>query len=86
VLPRLWEIDLTVRGDDARIAGYNPLDMTGQSAGHVEDRVDAVVTAISSELSWADTAPRAKTILTNSCETLRRPPSQQSLLAAASGG
>jgi hypothetical protein len=50
VLARLWEIDLTVRGDDAKIAGYNPLDMTGQTAGHIEDRVDAVVTAISSAL------------------------------------
>jgi hypothetical protein len=70
VLTRLWEIDLTVRGDDARIGGYNPLDMTGQSAEHIEDRVDAVVTAISSALSWGDTAPRAKTILTKCCETL----------------
>jgi hypothetical protein len=58
VLARLWEIDLTVRGDDAKIAGYNPLDMTGQSAEHIEDRVDAVVTAISSALSWGDTPPR----------------------------
>jgi hypothetical protein len=70
VLTRLWEIDLTVRGDDAKIAGYNPLDMAGQSAEHIEDRVDAVVTAISSALSWGDTAPRAKTILTKCCETL----------------
>lgn len=70
VLARLWEIDLTVRGDDAKIAGYNPLDMTGQSAEHIEDRVDAVITAISSALSWGDSAPRAKTILTKSCETL----------------
>ncbi len=52
------------------IAGYNPLDMTGQTAGHIEDRVDAVVTAISSALSWGDSAPRAKTILTKCCETL----------------
>lgn len=70
VLARLWEVDLTVRGDDAKIAGYNPLDMTGQSAENIEDRVDAVVTAISSALSWGDSAPRAKTILTKSCETL----------------
>jgi hypothetical protein len=70
VLARLWEVDLTVRGDDARIAGYNPLDMTGQSAEHIEDRVDAVVTAIASALSWGDSAPRAKTILTKCCETL----------------
>jgi hypothetical protein len=70
VLPRLWEVDLTVRGDDAKIAGYNPLDMTGQTTGQIEDRVDAVVTAIASALSWGDTAPRAKTILTKSCETL----------------
>jgi hypothetical protein len=33
-------------------------------------RVDAVVTAIASALSWGDSAPRAKTILTKSCETL----------------
>ena len=70
VLTRLWEVDLTVRGDDAKIAGYNPLDMTGQSAGQIEDRVDAVVTAIASALSWGDSAPRARTILTKSCETL----------------
>jgi hypothetical protein len=70
VLARLWEVDLTVRGDDAKIAGYNPLDMTGQNAGQIEDRVDAVVAAISSALSWGDSAPRAKTILTKSCETL----------------
>jgi hypothetical protein len=66
VLARLWEVDLTVCGDDAKLAGYNPLDMTGQSAEHIQDRVDAVVTAISSALSWGDSAPRAKTILTKS--------------------
>jgi hypothetical protein len=70
VLGRLWEVDLTVRGDDAKVAGYNPLDMTGQSAEQIEDRVDAVVTAIASALSWGDSAPRARTILTKSCETL----------------
>ncbi|MEV6818434.1 hypothetical protein AB0M72_06735 [Nocardiopsis dassonvillei] len=72
VLARLWEIDLTVRGDDHRIAGYNPLDMStpGTRREHIEDRVDAVVTAISSALMWNDTASRARTILTRACETL----------------
>ncbi len=72
VLARLWEVDLTVRGDDHRIAGYNPLDMSapGTRREHIEDRVDAVVTAISSALSWSDAASRARTILTRACETL----------------
>ncbi len=68
VLSRLWEIDLTVRGTDAKVAGYNPLSMLG--AEHIEDRVDAVVTAIASALSWSDTASRARTILTKACQTL----------------
>ncbi|GAA1439006.1 hypothetical protein [Nocardiopsis tropica] len=70
VLSRLWEIDLTVRGTDAKVAGYNPLSMHGLGAEHIEDRVDAVVTAIASALSWSDTASRARTILTKACETL----------------
>lgn len=70
VLSRLWEIDLTVRGTNAKIAGYNPLSMYGLGAEHIEDRVDAVVTAIASALSWSDTASRARTILTKACETL----------------
>lgn len=70
VAGRLWEIDLTVRGEEAKIAGYNPLAMAGQNRACIEDRVDAVVTAIGSALSWGDSAPRAKTILTKACETL----------------
>ncbi|MEU0489986.1 hypothetical protein ABZ249_12215 [Nocardiopsis sp. NPDC006139] len=72
VLARLWEVDLTVRGDDHRIAGYNPLDMSapGTRREHIEDRVDAVVTAIASALMWGDSASRARTILTRACETL----------------
>uniref|UniRef100_UPI0018CBFD6E hypothetical protein n=1 Tax=Nocardiopsis sp. CNT312 TaxID=1137268 RepID=UPI0018CBFD6E len=72
VLSRLWEIDLTVRGEDHRIAGYNPLDMSAPGTGreHIEDRVDAVVTAIASALMWNDAASRARTILTRACESL----------------
>lgn len=72
VLERLWEIDLTVRGDHHRIAGYNPLDMSAPGMGreHIEDRVDAVVTGFASALSWSDAASRARTILTRACETL----------------
>jgi hypothetical protein len=53
----LREADLTVRRDDVKIAGYNPLDMTGQSAEHIEDRVDAAGTAIGSAMSWGDSRP-----------------------------
>ncbi|MCK9871347.1 hypothetical protein MRI28_17170 [Nocardiopsis dassonvillei] len=72
VLERLWEVDLTVRGDQHRIAGYNPLDMSGPGLGreHIEDRVDAIVTGFASALHWTDTASRARTILTRACETL----------------
>lgn len=70
VLERLWEVDLTVRGNEARIAGYNPLSMAGLGREHIEDRVDAVVTAIASALSWTDHASRARTILAKACETL----------------
>jgi len=70
VAARLWEINLTIRDADARIAGYNPLSMAGQAIEHIEDRVDAVVTGFSSALGWGDSAPRAKTILTKACETL----------------
>jgi hypothetical protein len=70
VLARLWEVDLTVRGDDAKVAGYNPLSMQGLGPEHVEDKVDAVVTAIASALSWGDQASRARTILTKAAETL----------------
>jgi hypothetical protein len=70
VADRLWEIDLTVRGEDHKVGGYNPLCMARQNRAAIEDRVDAVVTAIASALSWGDSAPRAKTILTKACETL----------------
>ncbi|GAA4898895.1 hypothetical protein [Streptomonospora salina] len=70
VLARLWEIDLTVRGDDAMIAGYNPLSMAGLTTEHIEDKVDSVVTAVASALSWPDQASRARTILTKAAETL----------------
>lgn len=70
VLARLWEVDLTVRGDTARIAGYNPLSMAGLGREHIEDRADAVVTAVASALSWSDQASRARTILTKACESL----------------
>ncbi|WP_052745613.1 hypothetical protein [Allosalinactinospora lopnorensis] len=44
--------------------------MHGLSVEHVEDKVDAVVTAIASALSWGDQASRARTILTKAVETL----------------
>ena len=70
IAAKLWEINLTVRDPDAKIAGYNPLSMEGQTGEHIEDKVDAVVTGISSAMGWGDSAPRAKTILTKACETL----------------
>lgn len=37
---------MTVRGNEARIAGYNPLSMAGSGREHVEDRVDAITARI----------------------------------------
>lgn len=68
--PRLWEVDLTVRGPNHRLPSWNPLSMEGFSEEHIEDRVDAVVTSFTTALGWADTANRAKAILTKACEAL----------------
>jgi hypothetical protein len=79
---RLWDVDLTVRGLDAKVASWNPLSMEGRGWGDIEYVVDCVVTAFASTLAWGDSAPRAKAILTKACQTLcelarRLPPDAQ---------
>lgn len=67
---RIWEIDLTGRDQSATLASWNLLSMEGMSRESIEDKVDMVVTSFAACLSWADSAPRAKTLLTKTCETL----------------
>lgn len=67
---RIWEIDLTLRSDDARQCGWNPLSMHGRRREHIYDQTSAVVTGIASALAWGDGANRAQTILTKACESL----------------
>lgn len=67
---RIWEIDLTLRNDEARQCGWNPLSMHGRRREHIYDQTSAVVTGIASALAWGDGANRAQTILTKACETL----------------
>jgi hypothetical protein len=67
---RIWEIDLTLRSDEARQCGWNPLSMHGRRREHIYDQTSAVVTGIASALAWGDGANRAQTILTKACESL----------------
>ncbi|GAB3435131.1 hypothetical protein GCM10027569_86890 [Flindersiella endophytica] len=67
---RVWEIDLTLRNDEARQCGWNPLSMHGKRREHIYDQTSAVVTGIASALAWGDGANRAQTILTKACESL----------------
>lgn len=70
VRDRVWEIDLTVRGDDQTVAGWNLLSMEGVPRSQIEDKVDTVVTAFDSALGWNGNAPRATTILAKAAESL----------------
>ncbi|MFD9418167.1 ATP/GTP-binding protein [Streptomyces goshikiensis] len=69
VMDRIHVFDLTIRGTNAMLACWNPLDMTsGQRPYEV---TAAVVDAIATALGWGDvTAPRALTILTKAVEAL----------------
>lgn len=67
---RIWEIDLEVRDHSRAIASWNMLSMEGLGREAIEDRVDMVVSSFAAALSWGDSAPRAKTLLTKACESL----------------
>jgi hypothetical protein len=72
VADRVLEVDLTPgpAGLDARSAGWNPLSMEGLTVEDIDDKVGAMVAAVTTALNWGDNAPRACTLLTKAVETL----------------
>lgn len=69
IMSRAWLFDLTVRGDQDKLACWNPLDMRGGRAAH--EVTAAMVDAFATSLGWGDAnAPRAITILTKAIEAL----------------
>ncbi|MEX5636677.1 ATP/GTP-binding protein [Parafrankia sp. FMc2] len=67
---RVLELDLSVRGSDARQAAWNPLSMEGFSVDDVDARAGAVVAAFASAMGWTETNTRALSIITMAAQSL----------------
>jgi len=67
---RIWDIDLTVRRDHERIAGWNPLNMEGRGPEDIPDVVQAITDSFASALGWGTGHSRALTILSRAIEAL----------------
>ncbi len=70
IADRVWEIRLGTPRMASRIATWNPLSMEGRRLEEVQSVVGAVVGAIASAQGWGESAPRARTILSNAVRTL----------------
>lgn len=70
IAQRLWEIDLSTPGMDQAVACWNPLSMEGRREEEIQEVVGSVVGALATTQGWGETAPRARTILSNAVRTL----------------
>jgi hypothetical protein len=68
---RVIDIDLgRTRGRDGEQITWNPLDMSGRRAAHIERQVDAMVDAVGATLGWSQRNNRALTLLTMAAQAL----------------
>ncbi|EPH45357.1 ATP/GTP-binding protein [Streptomyces aurantiacus] len=70
IAPRVWEINLAHAEPDQRVASWNPLSMEGRPLSAVKDLVRSVTEGIAAAQDWGDNAPRARTILARTAQTL----------------
>ncbi|MGF2209524.1 ATP/GTP-binding protein [Streptomyces sp. S5] len=69
IAPRLWEIDLARSAPDQLVASWNPLSMERPTSA-VKDIVRSVTEGIAAAQDWGDHAPRARTILARTTQSL----------------
>ncbi|WP_394426966.1 type IV secretory system conjugative DNA transfer family protein [Streptomyces sp. SGAir0957] len=70
ITERLWEINLAHAEPDQLVASCNLLSMEGRKSSEVKDIVRSVTEGIASAQDWGDKAPRARTILARTTQTL----------------